>query len=345
MKKCKGCGVVLQNSDQNKIGYTKDLNKDYCMRCFRLIHYGDNTHLSLEKIDNNNTLKLYKDYKKSLFVLIIDSFDALNLLNDDLLDYYNDYKLLLVINKIDLLPRSIKDDKIDDLFIDIIRKLNTKNIVDCLSTYKGDSNFNELFYQTVNSLGYKSLVFVGRVNAGKSTIINKLLSNNDLTVSMYPGTTSDINIIENEGLTFIDTPGLIDTNSFISLLSKKEVKSLIPTKCVKPMVFQVYNEQAYFVEGLLAILVKPINRASICFYINNNLDIHRTKKDNYGAYYKNHINENRLKLLPFSTKTFKINKKKTYYIKGLGFIRIIGKSNVKINIHKSIEIYELEVNI
>lgn len=345
MKKCKGCGSLLQNSDPKKIGYTKDINKDYCMRCFRLVHYGDNSSLSLEKIDNNKTLELYKNYKDSLFVLIVDSFDALNLLNDDLLDYYNNYKVLLVINKIDLLPRSIKDDKIDDLFTNIINKLSKRNIVDCLLTYKGDSSFNELFYETINNLKFKSLVFVGRVNAGKTTIINKLFLNNELTVSMYPGTTSDINIIYKDDLTFIDTPGLIDSNSFISLLSKKDVKSLIPTKCVKPRVFQIYNEQAYFVEGLASFIVKPKKNASICFYINNNLEIHRTKESNYEGYYTNHINEYKLKLLPFSEKVYKMSDSITYYIKGLGFIRIIGKSNVKINIHKSIEIYKLEVNL
>ena len=38
-KKCLGCGVTLQNTNPEAPGYTKSLDMDYCMRCFRLIHY------------------------------------------------------------------------------------------------------------------------------------------------------------------------------------------------------------------------------------------------------------------------------------------------------------------
>ena len=41
MKKCKGCGAILQSKDQNAPGYTPKENSDYCQRCFRLIHYDD----------------------------------------------------------------------------------------------------------------------------------------------------------------------------------------------------------------------------------------------------------------------------------------------------------------
>ena len=40
-KKCVGCGVLLQVDDSTKKGFTKSLDMDYCMRCFRLNHYHD----------------------------------------------------------------------------------------------------------------------------------------------------------------------------------------------------------------------------------------------------------------------------------------------------------------
>ena len=40
-KKCKGCGVLLQQDDKNAIGYTPKISGDYCQRCFRITHYDD----------------------------------------------------------------------------------------------------------------------------------------------------------------------------------------------------------------------------------------------------------------------------------------------------------------
>ena len=345
MKKCKGCGAILQDIDINKEGYTLSLDKDYCQRCFRLIHYGDTSKISKEKIVNELTVKEYKNYKNELFVLIIDAFDALNLDNDDLLDYYTDHKILIIINKIDLLPKNVKDDKMEDLFKNIINKCNTSNIVGCLLTYNKDPYFNTLFIDTLNELNVKKCVFVGRVNAGKTTIINKLLNTNDLTVSMYPGTTSSTNEIVFEGFKFIDTPGLIDNHSFINSLDKKLIKFLIPNKCVKPKLFQAYEPQTYFIEGLLSISVNPKRNVSLVFYIKNDLEIHRTKSSNKDSFIKKHINEYKLKYLPFTTNSFKVNKDTTLYIKGLGYIRIIGTTDVKIDIHDGIKVYKSKVKI
>ena len=40
-KICYGCGIPLQNKDENKLGYTPNLNNDLCKRCFRLKNYGE----------------------------------------------------------------------------------------------------------------------------------------------------------------------------------------------------------------------------------------------------------------------------------------------------------------
>ena len=40
-KKCIGCGLILQNSNKNEKGYTPNIDKEYCMRCFRLKNYGE----------------------------------------------------------------------------------------------------------------------------------------------------------------------------------------------------------------------------------------------------------------------------------------------------------------
>ena len=48
-KYCKGCGVRLQDEDREAIGYTPNLEKDYCQRCFRIRHY-DDVMISMQKV-------------------------------------------------------------------------------------------------------------------------------------------------------------------------------------------------------------------------------------------------------------------------------------------------------
>lgn len=345
MKKCKGCGALLQSENPKLTGYVKSLEQDYCQRCFRLTHYGDSTPLVNEKIDNQETLKIYKKYAKEIYVLIVDAFDALCLDSDDLLENFKDKKVLLVINKIDLLPRSVKDDKLEDSFKNVLKNCYTNNIIGCLLTYKNDYTFNDLFFEVLNEYRTKKFIFAGRVNAGKTTLINKLLGNNDLTVSTYPGTTINENEIYYNDFTFVDTPGLIDENSFINKLDKNVLKDLIPNKCVKTKVFQLYEEQAYFIEGLLEIDVKPIRNSSVTFYIKNELEVHRTKLTNSDYYLDKHRNEFKLKLLPFKSTSIKNIQDATFYLKGLGYIRVKGLADVRIKVNEEIKVYRCGVKI
>lgn len=345
MKKCKGCGVVLQIDNPKKTGYITNLEQDYCQRCFRLTHYGDTKALNLEIINNKDTFKIYDKYNKEIYILIIDAFDALCLDKDDLLDIFKDKKVLLVINKIDLLPRSVKDDKLEDSFKEVLKKCKTNNIIGCLLTYKNDYTFNDLFFEVLNEYKTKKFVFAGRVNAGKTTLINKLLRNNDLTVSTYPGTTINANEIKYNGFTFIDTPGLIDEYSFINRLDKSVLKDLIPNKCVKPKVFQLYEKQAYFIEGLIEIDVLPKTNSSITFYIKNELEVHRSKLDNANNYLDKHIKDFKLKLLPFTATNINNIKDATFYLKGLGYIRVKGSADVRIKVNEDIKVYRCGVKI
>ena len=44
IKKCLGCGAIMQMQDKNKIGYINEekyMDAKYCERCFKLINYGE----------------------------------------------------------------------------------------------------------------------------------------------------------------------------------------------------------------------------------------------------------------------------------------------------------------
>ncbi|MGN1405625.1 MAG: GTPase [Erysipelotrichaceae bacterium] len=345
IKKCKGCGAFLQDDNPQKVGYSVNPEQDYCQRCFRLTHYGDNRLLKLKDVSNDEIYDIYRENKDALFVVIVEAFDAMILNIDDLLSHFKGYKVLLIINKIDLLPANITENKIETIFSKVLSSSDNRNILSCLMTYKNDQSFNELFYETADSLKYKKIVFAGRVNAGKSSLINKLLQNNDLTISPYPGTTLMANEIRCGDYLFIDTPGLNDDKSFVSHLEAEKIKELIPLKTVKARTFQAYSDQSYIVEGILSVNIKTNKNCSCTFYINNMLNIHRTKTENKDSFIANHEKEFKLKLLPFKNNHYKVNKNLTVYLKGLGYIKINGSPEVNIEVHQDIEIYECEVEI
>lgn len=345
MKKCKGCGITLQYDDPSALGYAKDESFDYCQRCFRLIHYGDIKGLKKSLKDNNELIKYYKEVKDALYVLVIDIFDALISNEDSLIDYFKDKDLLVIINKIDLLPKNITEDKINNLLIKVLDKYKDYPNIEFIITHKNDATFNSLFFEILEESNYKKVVFVGRANAGKSTIINKLLKNEDLTTSIYPGTTIAFNEIKFNDYIFIDTPGLLDEESILTYIDNSKIKKILPLKTIKTQNFQFYERQSYFVEGLLRVDINPKGNGSVIFFINNNVEVHRTKLDNGDNYLNKHEKDFELKLLPFKSNKHNINTYKTFVVKGLGLFKIKGRATVNVYINDKIKVYVNEVDI
>lgn len=347
MKKCKGCGIELQSTNKEGLGYVFDLEQDYCQRCFRLSHYGDIENLRSNYVSNDNVLRMYSKYANAIFVVIIDVLDALCLKDDDLLEIYKNYNTILVINKSDILPENMNDYKIDKIFSSILFDLNKKyrNIKGAIISNKFENKFNENLFTLLNELNTKTVVFAGRANAGKSTLINKLINENSLTTSMYPGTTLEEVIINYKDYAFIDTPGLVDNNNYATYLNAEKYKLSKIDKTIKPQIFQLNEPQSYFYDGLLRVDIIPHNNASVAFYINNNNKIHRTKYENGDDYYQRHYPEFILRVKPLGITEQSIEDSKTYIIKGLGMFKISGKCFVYIHSLANLKLYESEVSI
>lgn len=347
MKKCKGCGITLQTKEKEVIGYVVDLQQDYCQRCFRLSHYGDITNLKTNYVTNEKIINIYNKYKNALFVVIIDVLDALCLKQDDLLETFKDYKTLLIINKTDLLPDNITDNKVNKIFSKLLFDLNKKynNIIAAMISNKFEHKFNEQFFSILNELEYKNIVFAGRANAGKSTLINKLLHNDSLTTSIYPGTTLEEVNISYKDYHFIDTPGLVDVNNYTTYMNTEKYKLSKIDKTIKPKVFQIKDNQSYFYYGLLRVDIIPQDNCSITFYINNNNDIHRTKYENGDDYYQKHYCEFILRIKPLAVKDISIEDSRLFVLKGIGMFKINGKCYVNIHYLADVKLYESEVDI
>lgn len=318
MSKCIGCGIELQNNDKTKLGYTTNIEKSLCERCFRIENYGEYKKVTK---DNNEYINILKEINKTkdLVVLVLDIFNLTENINVIKENISND--ILLVITKRDILPKSVHDEKL----IEYIKNYNIK-IKDqvVISSYK-NYNFDELYEKINNYKKSKNVYVIGFTNAGKSTMINKLIynySDNDtkITTSIMPSTTLDkIEINLNENLTIIDTPGLLCEKSFYDILEGKDLKKIIPKKEIKPISYQIKDKQYIVIDKYAIIEAENIN---MVLFMSNSLNIKR--------FYKKP--ETKLK-----ERNIKINNN-DLVINGLGFIKCIGKTNIKIYTYDEISV-------
>lgn len=112
---CMGCGVKVQTENPNEIGYAplSSLEKEsiICQRCFRLKHYNEVQDVSLT---DDDFLKILNEVGKTdaLIVMIVDIFDFNGSWLPGLHRFVGNNKVVLVGNKVDLLPKSVKHHKL-----------------------------------------------------------------------------------------------------------------------------------------------------------------------------------------------------------------------------------------
>ena len=311
IKRCSGCGIVLQDIDSNKDGYVDDINKDLCERCFRLRYYGVYKNTSK---DNSSFEKVLDKINNDDLVVFVVNILNLNL---DLLSKFK--RVLLVITKRDLLPKSIKDYKI----IKYIENMSIHNVVDIevvssIKNYNLDSLYNKI--NKYNKTGYAYLV--GNTNSGKSTLLNKIIKNYtslnpNITESMYPSTTLDkIDIVINDKLTIVDTPGIVSCGSVINYMDKKMLKKIIPKAEIRPITFQLSGSGSLIIEDIIRVDYKTIN-TSMTVYMANNLKIRK-------------LADSRSEFLDGIEYSFKLGKGMDIVIEDLLFMKFVSPIDVKI---------------
>ena len=317
MNKCHGCGIVLQNEDINKLGFTKNINSDLCERCFRIKHYNDYKRVIK---DNDYVLNLLKKIdSNSLVVLVIDIINIPESL--ELVKNYIKNDILLVFSKADLLPSEMYDEKLDKICSDLNIKYVDKLLVSANKNY----NLDLLMEKINNYKKTNNVYFVGFSNSGKSTLLNKIIYNytdlnETITTSLLPSTTLDlIEIKLNDELTIIDTPGLLEEGNLIDVIDESYLSRVMPKKKINPRVYQVKGNQLINVEDIITI---GLSNANIVLYISNDLKITRE--------YNKEI----------SGLEFDLNKDEDLVIPGLGFISFKTKTHVVIKTKYNINIFK-----
>lgn len=321
MTKCSGCGIKLQNENPNKLGYISNSEKNLCTRCFRLSNYGEYQKVELT---NNDYKKIIQSIPTTSLVIYTSDIMSLELSN---LKKFQ--KVLLVVTKRDILPKSVKDYKL----IEYIKK-NNNNILDVI-IISSIKNYNiDLLYEKIKSYSHNQDVYlVGNTNTGKSTLLNKLIQNysdtttNPVTVSMYPSTTLDKVSIKLKDLTIIDTPGLIDEGNIVNYLSKKDLKKITCKKEIKPKSCQIEGKGSILIDNYARIDYETDNKNSMVIYAPLGLNLRFCSK-------------NKDDLRNLQPSTFNLSQDKDIVISGLCFIKFTNPIKIKIYTIKSVSVFE-----
>ena len=341
--RCIGCGAVIQSDDPAAPGYTpqsaikKGLETDelYCQRCFRLRHYNEIAPVSLTDDDFLRLLSQIRD-ANALIVYVVDIFDFNGSLIPGLHRFVGDNPILLVGNKEDLLPRSLRRSKLRDWIRQQANQAGLRPIKTVLVSAKKNHEIDQLL-DTIESYRHgRDVYVVGVTNVGKSTLINQIIKQRTgvkklITTSRFPGTTLDkIEIPLDDGHKLVDTPGIIHSHQMAHVLSAKDLKIVAPQKEIKPRTYQLSPEQTILIGGVARFDFEKGPRSGFVTYFENNLKLHRTKLANADHFYERHLGD----LLtpptadevadfpPLEREEFRVNKKSDIVFEGLGWITV-----------------------
>lgn len=342
---CIGCGAQLQAENENTSGYVpnsvlkkpaSELEDIYCRRCFRLRHYNEVSDIELTDDDFMKMLHEISS-KRALIVNVVDVFDFNGTVISGMQRFAGNNPLLIVGNKIDLLPNVVSHGKIRQWLTERVHEvgLRPKDVI-LTSALRSESVKNLMKIIEKERRG-RDVYIVGTTNVGKSTLVNQIInitteSADLITTSYIPGTTlGSIEIPLDDGSHLIDTPGIIQRTNMTHYLSGNELKQIIPQKEVKEKVYQLNEKQTVFLGGVARFdYLSGNDKQPFVFYMSNQLEIHRTKLENADEFYDKHkgkmltppnkkVSENFPKLREHQ---FMINEPTDVVVSGLGWVTV-----------------------
>ncbi len=326
-KRCLGCGVILQDQNVLQEGYTTNLENDICQRCFRLKNYGE--YQTVAK-SNEDFIKILQEVGRTKD-LVLYITDLLNLeKNIESIKSILPNKMILVLNKVDVLPKSVKEAKLIKYIENMNLGFEEIIVISANKNYNIDYLLKRIkYYQTS-----RNVYVVGHTNAGKSSLINKLIKNysdreQELTMSPLPSTTlNTVNIEINDYLTIIDTPGLVDSGSITNHVDQAMVKKLSCKKEIKPRTYQLRKNQSIIIEDMVRIDYVEGERNSFTLFASNDLKVKRLLN-----LFNNQDLKDKNKL------TYNVKYDEDLVISGLGFVKIVNKGIIDVYIDKDVDTF------
>lgn len=280
-KRCSGCGIELQSNNKNNPGYVADIKNFFCDRCYQLKHFNKQYKDTLTDQDYINTVKeAIKDC--ATVMLVVDVCNLHGSCPPMMEELLNNKEVILLVNKVDIFPQIVRPIKIIN-WIENNYNLNFKDII--LVSAKKKFNIDEVIY-SLHEENIKRIPIVGMTNVGKTSIVNSLIKSKDgkaQTTSIespFSGTTLGNIEFEVDGITFIDTPGIINKGNLQNYLTKESLNKLYPKKEYKQQIYQLNPGNSLIISSVFSLTLLEPAKTSCSIFINDVIKIHRCNTDN-----------------------------------------------------------------
>ena len=359
--RCVGCGSVIQTTHADQAGYVPNSVLDkhegdiICRRCFRLKHYNEVTPLAITQEDFYRVISTIGS-TDALVVNIVDVFDLEGSIVPQIRRLTNQNDLIVIANKRDLLPKSVKDAKLIHHIRHIVAQHQLKPLDVLLMSATKRHNLDHVMDVVMEQAKGRDIYVVGATNVGKSTFINAILKSyaeapgDVITVSQHGGTTLDMIRIPIGDAELIDTPGILNDIQLTHHISKKALTIITPTKEIKPKVYQLNAGQTLFFNGFARVDFKSGAKTSFVCYLADRVLIHRTKLENADNLYQTRRYE--VLAPPYEGDPFELKRvslsvvgKQDLVLPGLGFITIQGPIAIDVYVHNKTTPYLREALI
>ncbi|KAK1749197.1 YqeH family GTPase [Skeletonema marinoi] len=302
--------------------------KVLCKRCHGLQNFGtveqklrpgwtDEPMLSQEEF---RKLLLPLRQKNAVILALVDLFDFSGSVLPELDEIAGDNPVILAANKADLLPSEMGQARAENWVRRELEYLNVQSIaniggavrlVSCKTGF-GVKTMMEKAKNLAEEMD-ADIYVVGAANAGKSTLVNYLLDENNpmrkegfkgkkragnankwkgsVTTSPLPGTTLKFIRIElGKGRALFDTPGLLVPGCLTERLTPEELKIVVPKKRVEPITFRVASGKCVLVGGLAKVeLIGDSKPFLFTFFVANDIKLHPTDSERADEFTSKHV--------------------------------------------------------
>jgi ribosome biogenesis GTPase YqeH len=313
------------------------LEQVVCRRCFRLNHYNE---VQQAPVDQDEFLQLLGSIgnQDALVLHIVDLFDFEGSLISGLQRFVGNNEIVLVANKLDLLPKSLNPNRLRNWVQKQCKAQGLKVCDVVLCSAKRGAGMERVAAVLDEHRGGRDVYVVGATNVGKSQLINRLITDysdlqQELTVSRYPGTTlGAVRIPLADGQAVIDTPGIVYTHRLTELVPSTVLADVLPEKEIKPQGYQLNSGQTLFIGALARFDFIEGEHQPFTFYVSGRMKLHRTKRERADELYEVHrgellappTREELSDIPPFSRHRIRVPRgiEQDIFISGLGWIRV-----------------------
>ncbi len=311
IRRCPGCGVILQTLDDQLPGYVPPKHVDrhevvLCQRCFKLQHYGEDI-APKEKFLFDDFYKILAKAKTdgASIIWVLDILNFETTLSKELLDTVKGLKVYFIATKRDLLPKSVNGKKLEAYikqFFDSMQMPYEKIVIASSKTNEALDDIKAII--SIDNAG-KDLYVIGATSSGKSSLINTYLKHYSnqtkklITTSPFPGTT--LRVIEiplTDQQTIYDTPGYIAEHSLLAKVEKDVIKTIMPKVEIKPKAYRLGAKDSLAIGGLVRVDVLTGTRQFVYAFFANPITFQRFHLDKADASFFNLIEKK--SLLPIS---------------------------------------------